>query len=56
MKQLVDDGDNFSEKLRTHVMSSNRTVRDIFNSFELHLEVDQIEKANLLYRAREQFS
>ena len=31
-------------------------MRDIFESFEFHLQVDRLEKANLLYLITEKFS
>ncbi len=55
MKRLMGDGDNIAENLRSYIQAFTPAVRDIFNSFEFHLQVDRLEKANLLYLVTEKF-
>ncbi len=56
MQKLMGDADNIGENLRTYVQAFSPAVRDIFESFKFHLEVDNLEKANLLYLITEKFS
>ncbi len=56
MKRLMGDGDNIGENLRSYIQAFTPAVRDIFESFEFHLQVDRLEKANLLYLVTENFS
>ena len=56
MKRLMGDGDNIGENLRSYIQAFTPAVRDIFESFEFHLQVDRLEKANLLYLVTEKFS
>ena len=56
MQRLMGDADNIGENLRSYVQAFSPAVRDIFESFEFHLQVDRLEKANLLYLVTEKFS
>ena len=56
MQRLMGDADNIGENLRSYVQAFSPAVRDIFESFEFHLQVDHLEKANLLYLVTEKFS
>ena len=56
MQRLMGDADNIGENLRSYVEAFSPAVRDIFESFEFHLQVDRLEKANLLYLITEKFS
>ena len=56
MQRLMGDADNIGENLRSYVQAFSPAVRDIFESFKFHLEVDNLEKANLLYLITEKFS
>ena len=56
MQKLMGDADNIGENLRSYVQAFSPAVRDIFESFKFHLEVDNLEKANLLYLITEKFS
>lgn len=56
MKRLMGDADNIGENLRSYIQAFTPAVRDIFESFEFHLQVDRLEKANLLYLITEKFS
>jgi type I restriction enzyme M protein len=55
MKRLMGDGDNIAENLRSYIQAFTPAVRDIFESFEFHLQVDRLDKANLLYLVTEKF-
>ena len=55
MKRLMGDGDNIAENLRSYIQAFSPAVRDIFDSFEFHLQVDRLDKANLLYLVSEKF-
>ena len=56
MKRLMGDGDNIAENLRSYIQGFSPAVRDIFDSFEFHLQVDRLDKANLLYLVTEKFA
>ena len=55
MKRLMGDGDNIAENLRSYIQAFTPAVRDIFESFKFYLQVDELEKANLLYLVTEKF-
>lgn len=55
MKRLMGDGDNIAENLRSYIQAFTPAVRDIFESFEFHLQVDRLDKVNLLYLVTEKF-
>ena len=56
MKRLMGDQDNIGENLRSYIQAFTPAVRDIFESFEFHLQVDRLEKAGLLYMVCERFA
>ena len=56
MKRLMGDQDNIGENLRSYIQAFTPEVRDIFESFEFHLQVDRLEKAGLLYMVAERFA
>ena len=56
MKRLLGDQDNIGENLRSYISAFTPEVRDIFESFEFHLQVDRLEKAGLLYMVCERFA
>ncbi len=56
MKRLMGDQDNIGENLRSYIQAFTPEVRDIFESFEFHLQVDRLEKAGLLYMVCERFA
>ena len=55
MKRLMGDGDNIAENLRSYIQGFSPAVRDIFESFEFSLQVEKLDKANLLYLVTEKF-
>jgi type I restriction enzyme M protein len=56
MKRLMGDQDNIGENLRSYIQAFTPAVRDIFESFKFHLQVDGLEKAGLLYQTAERFA
>jgi len=56
MKRLMGDGDNIAENLRSYIQGFSPAVRDIFESFEFHLQIEKLDKANLLYLVTEKFA
>jgi len=56
MKRLMGDQDNIGENLRSYIQAFTPAVRDIFESFEFHLQVDKLDKAGLLYMVCERFA
>ena len=55
MKRLMGDGDNIAENLRSYIQGFSPAVRDIFENFKFHVQVDELDKANLLYLVTEKF-
>ena len=56
MRRLMGDQDNIGENLRSYIQAFTPAVRDIFESFEFHLQVDKLDKAGLLYMVCERFA
>ena len=56
MKRLMGDVDNIAENLRSYIQAFTPAVRDIFESFEFHLQIEKLDKANLLYLVTEKFA
>ena len=56
MKTLMGDQDNIGENLRDYVQAFSPNVRDIFERFEFHTQVDRLQKAGLLYLVTEKFA
>ncbi len=56
MKKLMGDQANIGENLRTYVQAFSGPVRDIFESFDFHTQIDRLQKANLLYLVTEKFA
>lgn len=56
MKKLMGDQDNIGENLRAYIQAFSPTVRDIFESFEFHNQIDKLAKAGLLYLVAEKFA
>ena len=56
LKKLMGDQDSIAENLRAYVQGFSPAVRDIFESFEFHLQIDRLAKANLLYLVTEKFA
>ncbi len=56
LKKLMGDQDNIGENLREYVQKFSPAVRDIFESFEFHTQIDKLAKAGLLYMVTEKFA
>ena len=56
LKKLMGDQDHIGENLRAYIQGFSAPVRDIFESFEFHTQVDKLAKAGLLYLVTEKFA
>src|SRR5688572_21480684 len=56
LKKLMGDQDHIGENLRAYMQAFSPAVRDIFESFEFHIQVDRLQKAGLLYLVTEKFA
>jgi type I restriction enzyme M protein len=56
LKKLVGDQHNIGENLRAYLQGFSAPVRDIFESFEFHTQIDKLGKAGLLYLVTEKFA
>ena len=56
LKKLMGDQDHIGENLRAYMQAFSPAVRDIFESFEFHLQIDRLAKSGLLYLVTEKFA
>lgn len=56
MKKLMGDQDNIRENLYSYIQTFSSAVRDIFDSFEFHTQIERLHKAGLLYMVTEKFA
>src|SRR5688572_25128227 len=56
MKTLMGDQDHIGENLRAYMQAFSPAVRDIFESFDFHQQIDRLAKAKLLYLVTEKFA
>jgi len=56
LKKLMGDQDHIGENLRAYLQAFSPAVRDIFESFEFHIQIDKLAKAGLLYLVTEKFA
>lgn len=56
MKRLMGDADHIRENLFAYVQAFSPPVRDIFENFEFHLQIERLAKAGLLYLVTEKFA
>ncbi|MCH9776578.1 MAG: type I restriction-modification system subunit M [Planctomycetes bacterium] len=56
VKKLMGDQDHISENLFSYVQAFSPAVRDIFECFEFHTQIERLAKANLLYLVTEKFA
>ena len=56
LRKLMGDQDHIGENLRSYVQSFSPAVRDIFESFDFHTQIDRIAKSSLLYLVTEKFA
>ncbi|MDB4914689.1 MAG: restriction endonuclease subunit [Gemmatimonadetes bacterium] len=56
VKKLMGDAENIAENLREYLQRFSPAVRDIFERFEFHTQIDRLAKAGLLYQVTEKFA
>ena len=56
LKKLMGDQDHIGENLRAYLQAFSPAVRDVFESFEFHTQIDKLAKSGLLYMATEKFT
>jgi len=56
LKKLMGDQDHIGENLRAYIQAFSPSVRDIFERFEFHIQIDRLHKAGLLYLVTEKFA
>src|SRR6188474_713705 len=56
LKRLMGDQDHIGENLRAYMQAFSPAVRDIFESFDFHTQIDRLAKSGLLYLVTEKFA
>ena len=56
LKKLMGDPVHIGENLRSYLQAFSPAVRDIFESFEFHTQIDKLAKSGLLYMVTEKFA
>src|SRR5690348_14475011 len=56
LRKLLGDQDHVGENLRAYIQAFSPAVRDIFERFEFHAQIDRLAKAKLLYQVTEKFA
>ncbi|HZZ94244.1 MAG TPA: class I SAM-dependent DNA methyltransferase [Usitatibacter sp.] len=56
MKKLMGDQDHIRENLYGYIQAFSPEVRDVFERFEFHTQLDRLAKARLLYQVAERFA
>jgi type I restriction enzyme M protein len=56
LKKLMGDQDHIGENLRAYLQAFSPAVRDIFERFEFHTQIDRLAKSGLLYLVTEKFA
>ncbi|TJY59426.1 SAM-dependent DNA methyltransferase [Sinimarinibacterium sp. CAU 1509] len=56
MKKLMGDQDHIRENLFSYIQAFAPGVRDVFERFEFHAQVERLAKAGLLYQVTEKFA
>jgi len=56
MKKLMGDQDHIRENLYSYIRDFAPAVRDIFERFEFHIQIDRLARAGLLYQVTEKFT
>jgi type I restriction enzyme M protein len=55
LKAVIGDQDHVAENLRAYIQAFSPAVRDIFERFEFHTQIDRLASAGLLYMVTEKF-
>lgn len=56
LKKLMGDQDHVGENLRAYMQAFSPAVRDIFERFDFHTQIDRLNKSGLLYLVTEKFA
>lgn len=56
MKKLMGDQDHIRENLYSYIQAFSPAVRDVFEHFDFHTQVERLAKAGLLYQVTERFA
>ncbi len=56
MKKLMGDQDHIRENLYSYLQAFSPDVRDIFEHFDFHTQIERLAKAGLLYQVTEKFA
>ena len=56
LKKLLGDPDHIAQNLYSYVQAFSPAVRDVFERFEFHTQVERLAKAGLLYQVAEKFA
>ena len=56
LKKLLGDQDHIRENLYSYIEGFSDAVRDIFERFDFHAQVDRLAKSGLLYQVTEKFA
>ena len=56
MKKLMGDQDHIKENLFAYIQAFSPAVRNIFESFDFHIQIDRLAKSKLLYLVTEKFA
>jgi type I restriction enzyme M protein len=56
LKKLMGDQDNIAENMFKYIEAFSPAVRDIFECFDFHTQINRLDKANLLYLVTEKFA
>jgi type I restriction enzyme M protein len=56
LKKLLGDSEHIAQNLFSYVQAFSPSVRDVFERFEFHVQVERLAKAGLLYQVAEKFA
>lgn len=56
LQKLLGDPDHIAQNLFSYVQAFSPAVRDVFERFEFHTQVERLAKAGLLYQVAEKFT
>lgn len=56
LKALKGDQDHIADNLRSYIRAFSPAVRDIFDAFDFHAQIDRLAKSGLLYLVTEKFA
>lgn len=56
MSKLMGDQDHIRQNLYSYIQAFSPDVRDIFERFQFHTQIDRLHKAGLLYQVTEKFA